>query len=375
VSPANEVRVPLFVTRAEIAALLDEVADRQRAVLESGRYVLGPELDAFEREFAASEGREHCVGVANGTDALTIALRATGVGPGDEVVIPSVTFFATAEAVVNAGAKPVPCDIDASTHCMTASTAEPAIGPTTRALVPVHLFGNPAPMRELRELATAHDLVLIADAAQAAGARLYGAPAGSHGDAATFSFYPGKNLGAFGDGGAIVTDDAAVADMARSLRHHGQAQPWVHSVWGYNSRLDEIQATALRALLPHLGEWTKARRAAASAYIESDIADLVSLPAETEGAESAYHLFVVGCPDRDAVSSSLAASGIESRAYYTTPMHLQPALADQAQAQKLPSAERLAREGLALPMGQGLDPATVEQVVGALVAATAGSQP
>ena len=213
--------VPLFATRPALEPLLAEIAARQRAVLASGRYVLGPEVEAFEREFAAFVGVRHCVGVANGTEALTIALRALGIEPGDEVVVPALTFYATAEAVVNAGARPVFCDVDPRTFNMTAATAEPAIGERTAVLLPVHLFGNPAPMAELRGLAETHDLRLLEDAAQAAGATLGGRRTGSLADAAAFSFFPSKNLGGFGDGGAILTDDDQVAATARRLRLHG----------------------------------------------------------------------------------------------------------------------------------------------------------
>jgi dTDP-4-amino-4,6-dideoxygalactose transaminase len=221
VSRTRAASVPLFATRDVLEPLLGEIAARQRAVLESGRYVLGPEVEAFERELAAYVGAGHCVGVANGTEALTIALRALDVSPGDEVVVPALTFYATAEAVVNAGARPVFCDVDPRTFTMTAATAEPAIGERTAALLPVHLFGNPAPIGELRELAVAHDLRLLEDAAQAAGATLAGRRAGSLGDAAAFSFFPSKNLGGFGDGGAILTTDDEVAARARRLRVHG----------------------------------------------------------------------------------------------------------------------------------------------------------
>jgi dTDP-4-amino-4,6-dideoxygalactose transaminase len=364
--------IPLFANREAIEAHLPEILERQAAVCRSGKYVLGPELAEFEREFAAAEGREHCVGVANGTDAITIALRARGIGPGDEVVMPAYTFFATAEGVVNAGATPVFCDIDPATQCMTAATASAAITARTRALVPVHIFGNPAPMDELAELAAERDLALVADAAQAAGARIGDAPAGSCGDAATFSFYPGKNLGAFGDAGAIVTDDAALAETARRLRHHGTSGPWVHSEVGFNSRLDDIQATTLRVLLRALGDWHAARRRAAADYVALGLGDLVELPAETPGAESAFHLFVLLHPRRDEIAAHLERGGVEARAYYTTPMHRQPALARFAGGDEHPAAERLAAECLALPMGQCLERDQVATVVDAIRSGPAG---
>ena len=362
-----EIAVPLFATRPALEPLLPRIAERQRAVLESGRYILGPEVAAFESEFAAFIGRRHCIGVANGTESLTIALRALGVRAGDEVVVPGVSFFATAEAVVNAGARPVFADIDAETHCMTAATVEPVLTARTRALIPVHLFGNPAPMAELMDLARGRGLVVIEDAAQAAGAAYDGRRAGAHGDAASFSFYPGKNLGAVGDAGAILTDDDDVAQMARTLRAHGgQGDPWVHVEVGYNSRLDELQAAALRVLLPELEGWTTARREAAAAYEREGIGELVATQRETESGTCAYHLYVVCAEDRDALRDAMSAVGIETRAYYTTPLNRQPALVDGGLPAPLPNSERLASQGLALPMGQSLEPATVRSIVDAV---------
>ncbi len=359
--------IPLFATREAITALLDRVAERQRAVLESGRYILGPEVEAFEADFAAHIGRAHCIGVANGTDAITIALRALGIGAGDEVVVPGVSFFATAEAVVNAGATPVFADIDAETHCMTAATVEPVLTPRTRAIVPVHLFGNPAPMEEIGHFADAHGLRVLEDAAQAAGAMLGDRRAGAIGDAATFSFYPGKNLGATGDAGAIVTDDDDVAELARSLRAHGQSpERWRHDHVGYNSRLDEMQAAALRVLLPELDGWIAARRDAARAYADAGIAELVRPQSETPQAAAAYHLYVVIADDRDRLQARLSRLGIETRAYYTTPLNRQPALGRFDQGWTLPRSELLAACGLALPMGQCLTAADAERVVDAI---------
>lgn len=358
--------IPLFATRPALEPLLPEIAARQRAVVLSGRYILGPEVEAFEAELAGYLGARHCAGVANGTDAITIALRALGVGPGDEVVVPAMSFFATCEAVANAGARPVFCDIDPRTWCMTAATAEPAIGDRTAALVPVHLFGNPAPAGELTELAAARGLRVLEDAAQAAGARLEGRMAGALGDAATFSFYPAKNLGAFGDGGAVVTDDGKLAARARRLRLHGSEDKVTNTEVGYNSRLDEIQAAALRVQLPYLDAWTAARREAAAAYREAGLGDLVTLPTETPGGESCWHLYVVLHPERDRVCAALAAAGIESRPYYTIPLHRQPAVAPFDPPASLPNAERVATEGLALPMGPSLSEEQVEEVVAAI---------
>jgi dTDP-3-amino-3,4,6-trideoxy-alpha-D-glucose transaminase len=359
--------VPLFETQQMLAPLLEEVAARQRRVLESGRYVLGPEVEAFEAELATWVGSVYCVGVASGTDALTIALRGLGIGPGDEVVVPALTFYATAEAVVHAGATPVFCDVDPDTLVMTAATAEPAVGQRTRALLPVHLFGNPAPMGELRRLAEEKGLRLLEDAAQAAGARFEGERAGHLGDAAAFSFFPSKNLGGFGDGGAILTDDEEVAAKARRLRAHGSGDRRIHIEVGYNSRLDELQAAALRVLLPHLDEWTRGRRRAADIYARSGIGEAVRLPVETRGGSSCHHLYVVRHEDRERLLSGLSERGIEARAYYPVPLHRQPGMAAYATSTDLPVADRAAEEMLAVPMGPGLS----ESQVGAVTAAVA----
>jgi dTDP-4-amino-4,6-dideoxygalactose transaminase len=258
-------------------------------VARSGRYILGPEVEAFESEFAAYLGVRHCVGVANGTDALTIALRTLGIRPGDDVVMPSFTFYATAEAAIAAGATPVFCDIDPETFCVTRETVKAALTPRTKAIVPVHLFGNVAPVGELRELG----LPVLEDAAQAAGAELDGVKAGALGDAATFSFYPAKNLPCLGDGGAITTNDDGLAERARLLRFHGSLDKLTFTEVGYNSRLDEMQAAVLRALLPELDGWNERRRATAVAYERLGLGEHVRLPREVDGARHVYHLYVV----------------------------------------------------------------------------------
>jgi dTDP-4-amino-4,6-dideoxygalactose transaminase len=364
--------VPLFATREALQPLLEEVAARQRAVLESGRYILGPEVEAFEAELAAFVGVRHCVGVGSGTDALTISLRALGIGPGDEVVVPALTFYATAEAVVNAGATPVFCDVDPRTFAIDAARAEAAIGPRARALLPVHLFGNPAPMEELLELAASRGLRVLEDAAQAAGARLAGRQAGSLGDASAFSFFPSKNLGGFGDGGAVLTDDDDVAAAARRLRLHGSTDKSLHTEVGYNSRLDEQQAAALRVLLPHLDDWTAARRRVAAAYADSGLGGQVELPVETVGGESCYHLYVVRSERRDRLAAGLAEAGIGTRAYYRIPLHRQPAMAPFAPPTSLPGAEAAAKETLALPMGPALSDSQVATVAEAVTALATG---
>jgi len=339
--------------------LIEKLAE----VVEGGRYILGPEVDAFETEFARYLGVGHCVGVANGTEAITIALRALGVRPGDEVVCPSYTFWATIEAAINAGATPVYCDVDTETACVTGDTVSAAITPRTKAIIAVHLYGNVAPVAELRELG----LPVLEDAAQAAGATLYGARAGSLGDAATFSFFPSKNLPCLGDGGAIATDDEDVARAARRLRFHGSDDKKTFVDVGYNSRLDELQAAALRVLLPELDGWTAARQQAAASYEQQGLGEHVALPRVVDGAEHAYHLYVVRSQRADELAADLAERGIGARGYYRVPSHLQPGVSHLApEGLELPGTEELARTGLALPMGTGLSGQDVREVVEAV---------
>jgi dTDP-3-amino-3,4,6-trideoxy-alpha-D-glucose transaminase len=358
--------IPLFATSLE--PYHDVLAARLAEVVRSGRYILGHEVEAFEREFAAYLGAEHCVGVANGTDALTIALRAVGVGPGEEVVMPSLTFYATAEAAVNAGGRPVFCDVDPDTYCVTRATVEAAVTEQTRAIVPVHLFGNVADTGELRGLG----IPVVEDAAQAAGATLGDRRAGALADAATFSFYPSKNLGGLGDGGAIVTDRGGLADTARRLRFHGSTDKETFGDVGYNSRLDELQAAALRVLLPELDSWTEARRAVAAAYDRHGIGDVPGLrpPRTTPGARHAYHLYVARHERADDLIAALSEQGIGARGYYRVPVHRQPAMAGYAAAgPDLPVTNEIARTNLALPMGTGLTDDDVGRVVEACAAA------
>jgi dTDP-3-amino-3,4,6-trideoxy-alpha-D-glucose transaminase len=285
--------------------------------------------------------------VANGTDALTIALRALGIRPGDEVVMPSFTFYATAEAALAAGAKPVFCDIDPATFCVTPETVRAALTPRTKAIVPVHLFGNVAPVAELCELG----LPVLEDAAQAAGAELNGTKAGALGHAATFSFYPAKNLPCLGDGGAVTTDDGDLAERARLLRFHGSKDKRTFTDVGYNSRLDEMQAAVLRALLPELDGWNERRRAAAAAYDRLGLGEYAHLPREVDGAKHVYHLYVVRA-DRLPLG----------RGYYRVPVHRQPAIGSDAD---LPGTEEAARTNHALPMGTDLTEAQLREVVAA----------
>jgi dTDP-3-amino-3,4,6-trideoxy-alpha-D-glucose transaminase len=353
--------VPLFASSLDPfkARLVEKLAE----VVDGGRYILGPEVDAFESEFASFLGVKHCVGVANGTDAITIALRSMGVRPGDEVVCPSYTFWATVEAAINAGATPVYCDVDPETACVTPETVSAAVTPRTRAVIAVHLYGNVAPVPELAQLG----LPVLEDAAQAVAATLGGVRAGALGTAATFSFFPSKNLPCLGDGGAIVTDDDDVAAIARRLRFHGSADKQAFVDVGYNSRLDEMQAATLRILLPELDGWTAARREAAATYERLGLGDHVQLPRPVEGAEPAYHLYVVRSDRADALAGALSEQGIGARGYYRVPSHLQPGVRHLLpDGLELPGTDELARTGLALPMGTGLSEDDVREVVQAV---------
>ena len=359
--------VPLFDTETPLAPLRPEILEKLTEVVTAGRFVLGPEVRAFEEEFAAYLGVAHVIGVANGTDAIAIALRALGVVPGDDVVVPSFTFYATAEAVAEIGARPVFCDVDPDTRNVTVDTVRAALTPRTTAIVAVDLFGVPAPSAELRAQL---GVPVLEDAAQAAGARVGAAMAGSLGDASTFSFYPSKNLPCFGDGGAIATDDAAVAALARSLRFHGSRDKETFDHVGYNSRLDEIQAAILRILLRHLDAWSEGRRAAARAYLDAGVAEHVGVCAPPLGVEPAWHLYVVTHPHADATLSALNAAGVQARGYYRTPLHRQPAMAPYLgdAPPELPVTDELGARNIALPISPGLRPDQAAEVVAALAA-------
>jgi dTDP-4-amino-4,6-dideoxygalactose transaminase len=356
--------IPLFDTRTLQASLHGAIKERLGEVIERGAFILGPEVATFEREFAEYLGVRHVVGVANGTDAITIALRSLGIRPGDEVVVPSFTFYASAEAVVTAGARPVFCDVDPETRNVTSDTVRASLTPRTKAILAVDLFGLPAPIPELREFG----LPVLEDAAQAAGARLGGRHAGALGDAATFSFYPSKNLGAFGDGGAIATDDDEIAELARALRFHGSRDKQSFDYVGYNSRLDEVQAAILRILLRELDAWCDGRRAAAEAYAAAGIAEHVAAPVVPNGADPAWHLYVVTHPRADQLIAGLRAREIQARGYYRTPLHRQRSMAQFAGDTALTATDALARDNLALPMSPVLTCTQAGEVVAALAA-------
>ncbi len=358
--------VPLFDTSTPLEPLREELRGAVARVLDSGRFILGPEVQAFEREMAAYCGARHAVGVANGTEAITIALRAMGVGEGDEVVVPSFTFYASAEAIPPTGATPVFCDVDPQTFCINAETVAEVLTPHTKAVLAVHLFGNIAPVTEIEALG----VPVLEDAAQAAGSRSAHGRPGALGAAATLSFFPSKNLGCFGDGGMIVTDDAQIAEQARVLRFHGSRDKVSYERLGYNSRLDELQAAILRVQLPHLDEWSDGRRRGVEYYAEAGLAELVTLPRATVGSSPAWHLYVVRHREADRLAAALGEAGIGCRAYYRTPVHEQPAMRAWGEGLTLPGTEEVARTHLAIPISPVLSREQAEQVVSAVRAAS-----
>ena len=360
--------IPFLDLRAAYLELKSEINAAVAAVLESGWYILGPEVGAFEAEWAAYCDADHAVGVANGLDALSLALRALDIGPGDEVIVPSNTYIATWLAVSGVGATPIPVEPDLATHSIDTALIEAAITPRTRALLPVHLYGQPADLDPILDIARRYRLQVIEDAAQAQGARYKGQRIGGHGDIVCWSFYPGKNLGALGDAGAITTNDAALAERVALLRNYGSRQKYVNEEAGVNSRLDPIQAAVLRVKLKHLDDWTDRRRAVAAAYTAGLSETQLILPHVPDWAEPAWHLYVVRTQEREALQDRLTAAGIGTLIHYPIPPHMQGAYADLAIcAGDLPVARDLARQVLSLPMGPHLDLAAAERVVNAIL--------
>ena len=352
--------IPLVDVRAQYEPLIPELKQRFAEVLDSGRFIFGPEVEAFERESAAYLGVKHAIGVANGTDALVLSLEAMGIGAGDEVICPSFTFYATCEAIARAGATPVFADIDPVTLNLDPEDVAARITPRTRAIMPVHLFGRPAPLAELAGLG----LPLIEDAAQAFGA----AGVATTGICSTFSFFPTKNLFALGDGGLVACTDDAVAERVRMLRFHGSQDKQTFELIGTNSRLDAIQAAALRVFLPQLAGWNEGRRAGAARYAELGLGEVVELPADDPG--HVYHMYVVRASDRDRIAAELKQAGITSAAYYVTPLHLQPAMRYLGYGPgSLPETEKASAENLALPLWGVIGPDVQERVVDAVLAA------
>jgi dTDP-4-amino-4,6-dideoxygalactose transaminase len=343
--------IPLFNPKAQYGPLLPELKERMGAVLDGGRFILGPEVRAFEEEAAAYLGVPQTIGVANGTDAISLVLTALGIGAGDEVICPAFTFYATAEPIAQRGAVPVFADIDPVTLNIDPADVARRVTERTKAILPVHLFGRPAPVGELTG-------PIVEDAEQAFGAE----GIATTGVASTFSFYPTKNLGAVGDGGLVAVTDEELGERIRMLRFHGSRDKRDFQLVGFNSRLDELQAAALRVFLPHVAEWNRLRREAALRYAELGLGELVELP--PDDGRHVYHLFVVRTPERDRVCTALEEAGIGCASYYETPLHLQPALAYLGyEPGSLPATEQASRENLALPLWPGIEPAAQERVV------------
>ncbi|MFM2152469.1 MAG: hypothetical protein RL199_904 [Pseudomonadota bacterium] len=355
-------RVPFLDLGAVHAPLAPQLEAAFARVLSRGRFIMAEELELFEASFAQEVGTRHAVGVGSGLDALELSLRALDVGPGDEVIVPAHTFIATWLAVDAVGAVPVPVEPDPSTHQLDPARLEPALSPRTKAVVPVHLYGHPAPMHEVLSFADRHGLAVVEDAAQAHGASLDGRRCGAMGRIGAFSFYPGKNLGALGDGGAVTTDDDGLADRLRRLRNYGSRRKYEHEAFGRNARLDELQAALLSVKLPHLEAWNRRRAEVAARYLEglSGGAELV-LPEVAPGARPAWHLFVVRHPRREALRAHLAERGIETLVHYPVPPHLSGVY--RSRGLSLPVSERLASEVVSLPMGPHLSDAQVDLVV------------
>lgn len=348
----------------ELDAEINAAVDR---VLRSGQYILGPEVEAFESEWATFCGASHCVGVGNGLDALTLSLRALDIGPGDEVIVPSHTFIATWLAVAAVGATLVPVEPDPQTCNLDPSRVEAAITPRTRALLPVHLYGAPAALAPLQQLARAHGLALVEDAAQAHGAQYHGTPVGAHGDLVCWSFYPGKNLGALGDAGAVTTRDPALAARLREMRNYGSSVKYVHEHLGVNSRLDPLQAAVLRVKLRHLPDWNRRRERIARRY-RAELQDLsLQFQHSLPDTASSHHLFVVRTAQRDVLQAALARRGIQTLIHYPIPPHQQGAFAGLGwSADAFPLARTLAQSVLSLPIGPQLTDSDVDQVVAAV---------
>ncbi len=344
-------KIPFLDVRAAYLELKLEIDAAIARVLESGQYILGAEVEAFEAEYAAYCEAEHAIGVANGLDALHLALLAMGVGPGDEVIVPSNTYIATWLAVSQCGATPVPVEPVEATYNIDPARIEAAITPATRVILPVHLYGQPADLDAILAIARKHGLRVLEDAAQAHGARYKGRRIGAHGDAVAWSFYPGKNLGALGDGGAVTTNDPEIADRIRVLRNYGSRVKYVNEVKGFNSRLDPVQAAVLRVKLLVLDEWNSRRQGIAKRYLEGLAGNGLVLPHVPEWADPVWHLYVVQHPHRNALQQALNDAGVGTLIHYPIPPHRQQAFAERGYKRgEFPMAEAMAEEVLSLPM-------------------------
>jgi dTDP-4-amino-4,6-dideoxygalactose transaminase len=357
--------VDLFAIHKPLTAEFAAVFQR---VLEHSSFILGPEIEEFEKAFAAYLGADHCVTASNGTTALQLVLAALKIGPGDEVITVANTFIATAEAVTAVGARPVFVDVDPISYNMDVSSVESAITPRTRAIMPVHLYGQCADMDVLLAIAKRHHLHLIEDACQAHGAEYKGRKAGTFGIAGCFSFYPGKNLGALGEGGAISTNDGELAQRLRMLRDHGSQRKYEHSVPGYNFRLEGLQGGILKVKLPHLDGWNEQRRSIAAIYRKAFQGSAIVPPREMPDCKHIYHLYVVQVENRDAIKEELAASGIATGLHYPVPLHLQEAYRDLGYSQgDFPVAEKLAKRILSLPMYPGMSAEAADYVAATML--------
>lgn len=361
--------IPMVDLKGQYQALRNELDAAIQEVLESTSYILGPNVQAFEKEAAAYLGVAHAISVSSGTDALHLALRAAGIGPGDQVVVPAFTFIATAEAVCHVGAEPVFADVDSETFNLGPESLEAAIGERTRAIIPVHLFGLPADMEAILEIARRRDLLVIEDCAQSFGATFEGRQTGTFGIAGCFSFFPSKNLGAFGDGGLVTTDSDAMADALLALRNHGSRTRYYHDLIGYNSRLDEVQAAVLRVKLPHLEAFNQGRRRAALRYDERLADATVKRPTGTAAGRHVYHQYTLLSEHRDRIMSRLKEAEIASAIYYPVPLHRQKAFAGHDSHPPLPVSESLSRRCLSLPMFPELDDAQITEIAAIVRAA------
>ncbi|HEX5874409.1 MAG TPA: DegT/DnrJ/EryC1/StrS family aminotransferase [Pyrinomonadaceae bacterium] len=361
--------IPLVGLFDQYQTIQPEIDAAIKNIITSSAFVGGEEVQLFEREFAAFCDAKACVGVGNGTDALYLTLRALGIGPGDEVITVAHTFIATSEAISSTGATPIFIDVKDDTMLMDPALIEAAITSKTKAIVPVHLYGQSCDMDAIMDIARKHGLRVVEDAAQAHGGRWRGQRVGSMGDAATFSFYPGKNLGAFGDAGAVVSQDEALIEQIRMIANHGRLDKYTHKMEGVNSRLDGLQAAILRVKLRYLDEWNSRRRQIAHAYMEQLAPLGMSLPIVDERAEAVFHLFVVRVADRERLQSLLKEEGIATGVHYPVPLHLQPAYEHRRSSFDLPATERAAREVVSLPMYPELRQEQIEAVCNAVSAA------
>ncbi len=356
-------KIPFIDLQIGTRKIRKEIDEAIGSVLDSTAFILGPALEAFESDFARYCETTHCVGVHSGTAALHLALAAYGIGPGDEVITVPNTFIATVEAIVMAGAKPVLVDVRPDDALMDVESLRAAITPRTKAIIPVHLFGQPCDMDPIMELAKKHGVIVIEDSCQAHGSAYQGRRAGSLGHAAAFSFYPSKNLGAFGEGGAITTGDPRIFERARALRHHAQFKRNVHQEMGYNYRLDSIQAAILRVKLGYLDEWNEKRRSAAKRYIDNLTGTSYWLPRESAERYHVYHVFPITCRDKKAVTAALTEANIGWGEHYPVPVHLQPAFSHLGKADgSYPAAEKHMRESVSLPMFPELAPDDIDRV-------------